>query len=143
MTGTHDNGAWWDDSLAKLSAPFGRACIVGESMGGTAALRFAKHATKCGTVVSLVPQINLEDFTNYNVRNGDLKTDRLLKSIQHATETTSARVVIHVGRNRNDLGQLKNLHDTVTHEHALLGLEVDAPLPLSDAMSHAGGQLPA
>lgn len=104
-------------------------------MGGTAALRFARHASNSGTVVSFVPQIDLNDFS-YSVRNDFAKEhkDRLLDSIQHATETTTARVVIHVGRNPDDLCQLKYLENAV-HEHSALGLRVDAPL--SRYSSHA------
>ena len=85
MTGAADNGFWWDTTLANLAAPFGRVCLVGESMGGTAALRFARHASESGTVVALVPQINLQDFgPAFSVRNdfGKDNKDGLLASIQ-------------------------------------------------------------
>jgi hypothetical protein len=140
LTGAHDNGAWWDDSLADLVSPFGRVCFVGESMGGTAALRFARHASKSGTVVSFVPQIDLKDFS-YSVRDdfADAHKDHLLDSIKHATQTTDARVVIHVGRNPDDLHQLTYI-ENVVHEHSILGLRVDAPLPrYSSHTSHAVG----
>mmetsp|Transcript_1539 Transcript_1539/g.3277 ORF Transcript_1539/g.3277 Transcript_1539/m.3277 type:complete len:570 (-) Transcript_1539:235-1944(-) len=148
VTGAADNGSWWDATLANLVAPFGRVCIVGESMGGTAALRFARHASKSGTVVALVPQINLQDFGSaFNVRNdfGQDDKDRLLASIQQSFETadsdssTRARVVIHVGRNPDDLRQLLYIENSV-REHSALGLQADAPLPrYSSHSSHAVG----
>lgn len=141
VTGSLDNGIWWDKSLANLAAPFGRVCLVGESMGGTAALRFARHASKSGTVVSLVPQINLKDFPAFSVRDDFDKVhkDRLLGLIKQSLETTSARVVIHVGRNPDDLKQLNHIENTV-HEHSVLGLQVDAPLPrYSSQSSHTVG----
>jgi len=141
VTGSLDNGIWWDESLAALAAPFGRVCLVGESMGGTAALRFARHASKSGTVVSLVPQINLQDFPAFSVRDDFDKVhkDRLLGMIKQSLETTSARVVIHVGRNPDDLRQLNHIENTV-HEHSVLGLQVDAPLPrYSSQSSHTVG----
>ena len=59
-SGEYDDGRWWDAELARLCAPYARVCILGESMGATAALRFARHAT--GSVVALVPQIDVRDF---------------------------------------------------------------------------------
>lgn len=141
VTGSLDNGIWWDESLANLAAPFGRVCLVGESMGGTAALRFARHASKSGTVVSLVPQIDLKDFPAFSVRDDFDKVhkDQLLGLIKQSLETTSARVVIHVGRNADDLRQLNHIESTV-HEHSVLGLQVDAPLPRYNIQSsHAVG----
>ena len=37
-----------------------QVCILGESMGATAALRYSRHGS--GTVVALVPQIDVRDF---------------------------------------------------------------------------------
>ena len=110
-------------------------------MGGTAALRFARHASKSGTVVSLVPQIDLKDFPAFSVRDDFDKVhkDQLLGLIKQSLETTSARVVIHVGRNADDLRQLNHIESTV-HEHSVLGLQVDAPLPRYNIQSsHAVG----
>ena len=63
ITGAYDDGAWWDASLVELCAPYDRVCLLGESMGGSAALRFARHATPTGSVVALAPQIDLRDFS--------------------------------------------------------------------------------
>ena len=137
-SGAFDDGAWWDESLADLAAPFGRVCLVGESMGGTAALRFARHASKSGTIVSLVPQINLNDFPAFSVRDDfdKVQMDRLRGQIQQSLESTedSARVVIHVGRNPDDLRQLIHI-DNVVLEHSFLGLQADAPLPRYNSQS--------
>ena len=134
LTGAADNGCWWDTTLSDLAAPFGRVCLVGESMGGTGALRFSQHATKSGTVVAIVPQINLNDFPSFSVRNDfdrDQK-DLLLESIQKSFEVndngSSARVVIHVGRNPDDLRQLL-YNESSIRDHTAIGLQVDAPLP--------------
>ena len=140
-SGAFDDGAWWDESLADLAAPFGRVCLVGESMGGTAALRFARHASKSGTVVSLVPQINLNDFPAFSVRDDfdKVQMDRLRGQIQQSLESTNARAVIHVGRNPDDLRQLLHIEDVV-QEHSFLGLQADAPLPrYSSQSSHTVG----
>ena len=37
-------GVWWDAALAELCAPYARVVFLGDSMGATAALRFARHA---------------------------------------------------------------------------------------------------
>ena len=47
----------WDAALGCLCKGYRRVCLLGDSMGGTAALRFARHATANGCVVSLVPQV--------------------------------------------------------------------------------------
>ena len=137
-SGAFDDGAWWDESLADLAAPFGQVCLVGESMGGTAALRFARHASKSGTIVSLVPQINLNDFPAFSVRDDfdKVQMDRLRGQIQQSLESTedSARVVIHVGRNPDDLRQLIHIENVVL-EHSFLGLQADAPLPRYNSQS--------
>jgi len=130
MTGECDDGVWWDQTLADLGDSYGRVCILGDSMGGTAALRYAQHASKDGgTVVSFVPQVNLNDFI-YQERNELTveRKDRLCHDIQQAVLTTSARVVVHVGRDVDDLQQLTYLEEAVS-EHAALGLLVDDPLP--------------
>ena len=59
MTGHFDDGAWWDATLAELCKPYQKVVLLGDSMGGTAALRFARHAD---AVVAFVPQIDLRDF---------------------------------------------------------------------------------
>ena len=107
-TGSFDNGSWWDAKLEKLCAGYGRVLMLGESMGATAALRFARHATKA--VVALVPQINLQDF-DYSGRS-DFTTKRkeqLRRSIFVACRETMARVTVHVGTDPADLLQLQYL----------------------------------
>ena len=49
-------------ALSELCAPYERVCLLGESMGATGALRFARHARAGGRVVSLVPQVDLREF---------------------------------------------------------------------------------
>lgn len=129
MTGACDDGAWWDKTLADLTKPYGRVCLLGDSMGGTAALRYARHS-KDGTIVTFVPQINLEDFS-FDTRHdfGAERKGRLRSDIQQAVSaTTSSRIVIHVGRDMDDLQQLTYLEEAVA-EHVRLGLQVDDPLP--------------
>ena len=60
-TGEADDGVWWERALGRLCEGYGRVCLLGDSMGGSAALRFARHATSNGAVVALVPQLDLRD----------------------------------------------------------------------------------
>jgi hypothetical protein len=127
MTGSFDGGAWWDDALVGLCRPYSRVCFIGESMGGTAALRFARHCT--GSVVALVPQINLEDFSS-PIR-ADLTPARisdLRGEIEAACLDTKARVAFHVGRQEDDLSQLNYL-PSIVRAHLALDQEIDLPLP--------------
>ncbi len=109
-TGDFDEGGWWDRRLEELCAPYKRVCVLGESMGASAALRFAKHAT--GSVVALVPQIDVRDFeTSYAGRAdfSDARKARLREEIVRACDETGAQIVLHVGRDPPDLRQLDYL----------------------------------
>ena len=107
-SGEYDDGAWWDASLAALCAPYRRVCLLGESMGGTAALRFATHATH--SVIALAPQVDLRDFGCCTRSDfDDERKARLRLAIARATAQTQARVVLHVGRDADDLYQLTHL----------------------------------
>ena len=109
-SGEYDDGQWWDKRLERLCAPFGRVCILGESMGATAALRYAHHAT--GAVVALVPQIDVRDFgSSYAGRAdfSDARKVRLRDAILDACRETEAEVVLHVGQDPPDLRQLSYL----------------------------------
>ena len=114
-SGEFDDGAWWDDALAELCAPYARVCLLGESMGASGAMRFARHATE--SVVALVPQIDVRDF-DYSARADfdDARKQRLVESIQHACATTSARMVLHVGQDPPDLRQLAYLPSDLAPE---------------------------
>eukprot|EP00966_Prymnesium_polylepis_P282603 6529807-Prymnesium_polylepis.1 len=108
-TGEYDDGEWWDWQLADLCAGYRRVCILGESMGATGALRFARHAT--GTVVALVPQVDVRDF-DYAGERADFDDDRkvrLREAIQSSCAQTRAQLVVHVGRDAADLRQLEYL----------------------------------
>ena len=77
-------------------------------MGATAVLRFARHAT--GSVVALVPQIDVRDF-DYAGERADFDCDRkarLRRAVEAATAETRARVVVHVGQDAADLQQLRD-----------------------------------
>ena len=83
-------------------------------MGATAALRFARHAT--GSVVALVPQIDVRDFgASYAGRAdfSDARKVRLRDAIQHACTATAAQVVLHVGQDPPDLRQLSYLDEGI------------------------------
>ena len=62
ISGEYDDGQWWNAKLAELCMEYDEVSLVGESMGATAALRFASHATASGSVIALVPQVDLRDF---------------------------------------------------------------------------------
>ena len=108
MTGDFDDGAWWDTALEELCAPYDRVCLLGESLGATGALRFARHATH--SIVALVPQIELRDF-DYASRPDfdDARKAALRTNVMRACEATAARVNVHVGRDEADLRQLAYL----------------------------------
>ncbi|EOD27330.1 hypothetical protein EMIHUDRAFT_114692 [Emiliania huxleyi CCMP1516] len=109
-SGEYDDGRWWDATLSALCAPYGRVCILGESMGATAALRFSRHASANGAVVALVPQIDVRDF-DYSGRDdfGDARKERLRADLVSACAGAEARIVLHVGQDPPDLRQLDYL----------------------------------
>lgn len=131
-TGEWDDGHWWDGRLAELCAPYARVCVLGESMGATGTLRFARHATV--SAVALVPQIDVRDFgESYAGRAdfGDARKGRLREAIGRACWETSARVVLHVGQDPPDLKQLSYLPSELPGER----LEI----VLHDVPGHALG----
>ena len=123
-TGDFDGGAWWDATLAELCAPYRKVVLLGDSMGGTAALRFARHAD---AVVAFVPQVDLRDFPAPcdRVDFDDAKRERLRDDIVDAVDASDARISIHVGRDADDLQQLTYLPRAV----AACAGDVDEPLP--------------
>ena len=77
-------------------------------MGGTGALRFARHANGC--VTALVPQINVNGF-EYSSRADftSERKERLRAAIRDACESASAQINVHVGQDSADLRQLDYL----------------------------------
>ena len=129
MTGHFDGGAWWDATLAELCAPYQKVVLLGDSMGGTAALRFARHAD---AVVAFVPQIDLRDFPAPCDRADfhDAKRERLRDDIVNAVDASDAHISIHVGRDADDLQQLTYLPRAVAAYAADEDAgDVDEPLP--------------
>ena len=137
-SGEYDDGAWWDGALAELCAPYERVCILGESMGATAALRYAHHAT--ARVVALVPQVDVRDFGDTYAGRADFsdaRKARLREAIASACAATRADVVLHVGDDAADRRQpahlLKALRGDAARklrvvEHALPGHALGAAL---------------
>ncbi|KAL1514599.1 hypothetical protein AB1Y20_003693 [Prymnesium parvum] len=110
QSGEWDGGAWWDAALGALCAPYRRVCVLGESMGASGALRFARHAN--GAVVALVPQVDVRDFDGTYAGRADFDDARkaaLRGAIGAACEQTAARVVLHVGADAADVRQLDYL----------------------------------
>lgn len=106
ISGEYDDGAWWDGQLAELCAGYQRVCILGESMGATGALRFARHATS--SVVALVPQIDVRDFVDYAEARADFddaRKARLRDAIVQSCLESRAELVLHVGQDPPDLRQ--------------------------------------
>ena len=129
ISGEYDDGQWWNAKLAELCMEYDEVSLVGESMGATAALRFASHATASGSVIALVPQVDLRDFECCARLDFDDEAKiRLRDAIADACATTHTEVTVHVGRDTDDLHQLN-------HVPALAALyedsdeEVDEPLP--------------
>jgi hypothetical protein len=122
-TGVFDGGAWWDATLAELCAPYKKVVLLGDSMGGTAALRFARHAD---AVVAFVPQIDLRDFPTPcdRVNFDDARRERLRDDIISAVDASDARISIHLGRDADDLQQLTYLPRAVA-----AASDIDEPLP--------------
>lgn len=117
-SGEYDGGAWWDERLAALCEGYDRVCILGESMGATGALRFARHATE--SVVALVPQIDVRDF-DYSGRAdfSEGSKEELVGAIQAACrETAAQRIVLHVGQDPPDLRQLSYLPEWAVEQTA-------------------------
>ena len=103
-TGEFDAGGWWDAALAELCRPYREVCLIGDSMGASAALRFAAHATSA--VVALVPQVDLSDFPQ--CRRADLTLERraqLRDATVDACDATPAAVWVHTGTQRYDVAQ--------------------------------------
>ena len=133
-SGEFDDGAWWDASLEELCAPYDQVCLLGESMGGTAALRFARHATQ--SAIALVPQIDLRDFVCCSRTDfADARKVKLMHDIEAAiAETTSAHIILHVGRDADDLHQLNHLPSVKklfgdSSDGSEVATAADAPLP--------------
>lgn len=110
LSGEFDGGSWWEAALSELCATYERVCVLGESMGASGALRFARHATTGGTVVALVPQIDIRDF-EYSGRSDFTDAAKLAHrdAIVAACGETLANVVLHVGQDPPDLRQLSYL----------------------------------
>ena len=126
ISGEFDDGAWWDAALAELAVQYDKVCFVGESMGASAALRFARHAT--GAVVALAPQIDLRDFGCCGRADFPAKKKvSLREAIVRACTQTSSQVVLHVGRDADDLAQLSYLPG-VADAYAQIGAEAEDPL---------------
>ena len=139
-SGEFDDGAWWDASLEELCAPYDQVCLLGESMGGTAALRFARHATQ--SAIALVPQIDLRDFVCCSRTDfADARKVKLMHDIEAAiAETTSAHIILHVGRDADDLHQLNHLPSVKklfgdSSDGSEAATAADAPLPRDGATS--------
>ena len=110
ITGVYDDCAWWDATLLELCAPYERVCLLGESMGGSAALRFARHATPTGAVVALAPQVDLRDFACCGRLDfSDERKVRLHDAIVAAVDDSRSPVTLHLGRDADDLRQLSHL----------------------------------
>ena len=143
MDGQLDGGAWWDAALLELCAPYERVCLIGESMGGTAALRFGRHARGPsgggGVVVALVPQIDLRDFECCTRTDLTGTHKRELREAvtaacgdpadkAEAPGAHARRIMIHVGRDADDLHQLSYLPRVVASYRAI-GEDAPDPLP--------------
>ena len=130
ISGEYDDGAWWDARLAELCAPYQTVVLLGESMGGTGALLHARHATRCGEVVSLVPQLDVRDFNGLNTRRdfGDARTMALRDALVASCAGATARITWHVGRDTADLQQIHHL-PALRALYEAAGENAAAPLP--------------
>lgn len=133
ITGAYDDCAWWDARLLELCAPYERVCLLGESMGGSAALRFARHATPTGAVVALAPQVDLRDFTCCGRLDfSDDRKIRLREAIAAAVDDSRSPVTLHLGRDADDLQQLSHLArhlPSLAAAFEAAGEQADAPQP--------------
>lgn len=135
ISGAYDGGRWWDANLAALCGRYQHVCLIGESMGGTAALRFARHATANSEVISLVPQIDLRDAYTLGGCNAyvlgahtDEQKAEMLAEIVAACSESAAEVVVHFGRDHDDLRQIRHLPPLVA-AYTAAGEAPTAPLP--------------
>eukprot|EP00440_Ansanella_granifera_P006008 gb/GFBE01006519.1/.p1 GENE.gb/GFBE01006519.1/~~gb/GFBE01006519.1/.p1 ORF type:complete len:259 (+),score=27.61 gb/GFBE01006519.1/:1-777(+) len=108
ITGEYDNGAWWEHKITELCRDYSEVCLLGDSMGGAAALRFASHATK--SVVAVVPQV---DVTSFKLcRRRDFSAERkgsLQQAVLKSCNETRAQVTVHVGIHPYDARQVSLL----------------------------------
>jgi hypothetical protein len=123
VTGDWDDGRWWDASLARAASEYEHVYLLGESMGGTGALRFAWLARGRGRVCALVPQIDVRDFSyacrpDFTTERAAALVEAVRASVGEAKGEAGAAVVVRVGGDAADvkqLGYLEGMTESVTY----------------------------
>lgn len=101
----------YDESLASVTSQYKHVLFIGDSMGATACLMFAKHAS---TVHAFCPQI---DLSKSSIRPGQeeewehVLRDRVLEGVQ----SCQGDVCIHVGNWHHDVQQSNMIPTDMEH----------------------------
>eukprot|EP00927_Polykrikos_kofoidii_P029995 TRINITY_DN25879_c0_g1_i1.p3 TRINITY_DN25879_c0_g1~~TRINITY_DN25879_c0_g1_i1.p3 ORF type:complete len:170 (+),score=23.41 TRINITY_DN25879_c0_g1_i1:483-992(+) len=83
---------------------------LGDSMGASAALRFARHATPDGSVLAFVPQVELDDFVPCDREDFTPEYKAAFRqAVLDACAETRATVAVHVGYSPYDVRQAEVL----------------------------------
>ena len=110
--GGDDRFREYDDAIAAVAADYAHVLYVGDSMGATACLLFAKHAD---VVHAFCPQI---DLSSSSIRPGeDADWESLLKRrALDGIDACAGHIFVHVGNWQHDIQQVH----AVQAEHALV-----------------------
>ena len=101
----------YNNAIEKIASQYPKVIFIGDSMGATASLMFAKHAT---VVHSFCPQI---DLSKSSIRPGEEKAwegilkDRVLAGI----EACSGDIQVHVGNWHHDVQQSNIIPSALEH----------------------------
>eukprot|EP00928_Gymnodinium_smaydae_P008372 TRINITY_DN13050_c0_g1_i1.p1 TRINITY_DN13050_c0_g1~~TRINITY_DN13050_c0_g1_i1.p1 ORF type:complete len:423 (-),score=26.59 TRINITY_DN13050_c0_g1_i1:13-1281(-) len=111
-TGMWDGGVQWEHMIEHASKPYARVCLLGDSMGGSAALRFARFATD--VVIAFTPQVDVSNCPadcrpDFSPKCQEDLRERILAETAECT----ASVIVHVGRDPYDLAQASMLPESV------------------------------
>ena len=110
--GTFNGFQEYEQRIRAASKPYDKISLIGDSMGGSAALLFSHLATE--SVLAFSPQVNLEG--DIHVSRHDMTSiirdefsSRLLKSVEEASTTGNVNVFVHRGVEEADVGHTDRL----------------------------------
>jgi len=132
----------WRASLRDACAPYARVLYVGDSMGASASLMFAEHATR---VLAFCPQVDLY-AASIRPSRSNVWFKRFKRKMTSALEKSSATVDVHTGSWEHDTHQASLLpgnkvshvvHPVDSHRLALALDGEDKLLPIIKAAFEA------
>jgi len=95
----------WSEHLRKVCAGYKRVLYIGDSMGASASLMFAEHATR---VLSFCPQVDLY-LSSIRLSRSKVWFQRFKKCLLSGLEKSSATVDVHTGSWEHDKYQVSLL----------------------------------